>query len=60
MTAENPEPTDSRSTQQVVSQFRKLREIKRDLVKEGTVNGDATPRQVLQALRDSIPEDLFL
>lgn len=51
---------DTRSAQQVVSQFRKIQEIKRVLVKEGTLNGDATPQQVLAALRSQIPKELFL
>lgn len=51
---------DTRTMQQVVTQFRKVQELKRALVKAGTLNGDATPAQVLAAIRNQIPPDLFL
>jgi len=56
-----PQPdVDSRSTQQVVTQFRKIQDLKRILIKDGIINGDATPAQVLAVLRIQIPQDLFL
>jgi len=60
MAGEPTQPGDTRSTQQVFTQWRKLQEIKRTMVKEGTLNGDASPAQVIAKLREQIPPDLFL
>jgi hypothetical protein len=51
---------DTRSTQQVINQFRKITDLKRQLVKSGKLNGDATPSQVLAQLRKEIPQDIFI
>lgn len=54
-------PTDdSRTNREVITQWKKLQEIKRQLLKEGTVTGDATPADVLSAIRAQIPSDLLL
>lgn len=60
MDAQATDNSDERSAQQLVTQHRKIQEIKRHLVKEGSLNGDATPQQVFDALRKQIPPDLFL
>jgi len=43
----------------VMRQWEKLQQIQRALVKQGIVSGDATPQQVLDKLRTTIPADLF-
>lgn len=52
--------TDSRTNREVITQWKKLQEIKRQLLKEGTVTGDATPSEVLAAIRTQIPADLLI
>jgi hypothetical protein len=44
----------------VINQFRKITDLKRQLVKSGKLNGDATPSQVLAQLRKEIPQDIFI
>lgn len=51
---------DTRSMQQVITQWRKIQEVKRSFVKQGLLNGDATPQQILDTLRRQIPADLML
>lgn len=51
---------DSRTNREVITQWKKLQEIKRALLKEGTVSGDATPADVLAAIRAQIPSDLLV
>ena len=51
--------TDTRSTTEVLTQWRKLEEIRRSLVRNGMINGDATPKEIIDALRRQIPADLF-
>ncbi len=51
--------TDTRSTTEVLTQWRKLEEIRRSLVRNGMINGDATPEEIIDALRRQIPADLF-
>lgn len=51
--------TDSRTTAELLTQWRKLSEIKRDLTKAGIINGDATPAEILTALRQTIPPNIF-
>lgn len=51
---------DSRTNREVITQWKKLQEIKRQLMKEGTVTGDATPAAVLEAIRAQIPADLLI
>lgn len=50
---------DVRDNKTVLSQWRKLQEIKRALIKEGKVSGDAAAAQVLAAVRAEIPPDLL-
>ncbi len=50
---------DIRTNAEVVTQYRKLQEIKRGLIKEGVADGDATAAQVLQKLREQIPPNLL-
>ena len=52
--------TDSRTNREVITQWKKLQEIKRALMKEGTVTGAATPADVLAAVRGQIPADLLI
>jgi len=51
---------DSRTNREVITQWKKLQEIKRALMKEGQVTGDATPADVLAAIRAQIPSDLLI
>jgi len=50
---------DTRTTKQLITQWRKLEEIRRSLVRAGIINGDATPAEIVQALRIAIPPGTF-
>lgn len=50
---------DTRSTKTLLTQWRKLEEIRRSLVRNGLVNGDASPAEIVSALRKAIPTDVF-
>lgn len=50
---------DKRTTKEVMRQYDRLRLVKGQLVKNGALNGDATPQQVLEELRKQIPPGLF-
>jgi hypothetical protein len=50
---------DTRSTKELLTQWRKLEELRRSLVRQGLVSGDAGPAEVLDALRKMIPPDVF-
>lgn len=52
-------PTDERTAREVMRQWEKLQQVKRALVKEGVVDGNASPQQVLDKIRNLIPADLF-
>lgn len=51
--------TDTRSAKELLTQWRKLKEVRQSLVRQGLVDGDATPAEVLAALRKMIPPDVF-
>lgn len=53
------ESDDTRSTKTLLTQWRKLEEIRRSLVRNGLVSGDATPAEIVNALRTAIPPDVF-
>jgi len=53
------EITDTRTTKQLITQWRKLEEIRRSLVRTGVINGDATPADIVNALRTAIPFGTF-
>lgn len=50
---------DIRDNATVLTQWRKLQEIKRAMVRDGKCDGDATPAKVLEAIRAEIPPNLF-
>lgn len=50
---------DKRTTKQLLTQWRKLEEIRRSLVRNGLVNGDASPADIVNALRKAIPPGTF-
>jgi len=50
---------DKRTTKEVMRQYDRLRLVKQQLVKNGALNGDATPEQVIAEIRRQIPPDLF-
>lgn len=50
---------DIRTNATVVTQWRKLQEIKRGLIKDGKCDGDANASTVLAKLRAEIPPGLF-
>jgi len=54
-----PAETDVRSAAQCVKQWEKIEQIKRALVRQALLNGDATPAMVIAKIRDVIPADLF-
>jgi len=55
-----PETTDTRTAVKVIRQYEKLQSIKNNLIKQGLLTGDATPQQILAALRTIIPPEIFL
>lgn len=56
MTATNG---DTRSTVELFKQWRKLAEVQRNLTKNGLLNANATPAEVIAKLREVIPPDVF-
>jgi len=54
-----PAETDIRSASQCVKQWEKIEQIKRALVRQALLNGDATPAMVIAKIREVIPADLF-
>ena len=59
MAAATTDEKKARTNAQLMTQWRKVQEVKRQLMKEGIVNGDASPTQVIAAIAAAIPEDLF-
>lgn len=49
---------DQRSNAEVLTQWRKIVEVKRALVKEGLITADAKPHEVMAALRGHVPQGL--
>lgn len=54
-----PETTDPRTAAKLIRQYEKIQSIKNNLIKQGLLTGDATPQQILVALRSLIPAELF-
>lgn len=50
---------DERTAAQLLRQHDRLSKVRRDLVKQGLVNGDARPDDILAAIRKLIPVDMF-
>lgn len=50
---------DTRSAGALLSQWRTLKTVKNDLIKEGILNGDATTAEVVQTLRELMPVEQF-
>jgi len=53
------EVEDKRTTKVLFAQWRKLQDVKGSLIKAGILNADATPQQVIAALRATLPADVF-
>lgn len=51
--------TDNRTAKQLLTEYRKIDDLKKSLVRQGVLNGDATPAEVIEAIRKIIPIDLF-
>lgn len=54
-----PDATDTRTPSQVMRQWEKIEQVKRQLVKAGALNGDATPAMVMAKLKELVPPDIF-
>lgn len=57
-----PDPTttaDTRTPKQLMTQWRKIAEIKRGLVRDGLADGNATPAELLEKIRLAVPKELF-
>ena len=53
-------PTDDkRNAATVIRQYDLLQKIKRDLVKQGLLNGDATPAEIIAKLKLVVPQELW-
>lgn len=52
-------PEDKRNAAQLLRQWDRLDSVKKQLVKAGLATGDATPAQILDAIRKAIPQELF-
>lgn len=50
---------DTRTTKQLITEWRKLEEIRRSLVRNGLISGDAKPADIVSALRKAIPAGTF-
>lgn len=50
---------DTRSPLLVLRQWKELQQIKRQLVREGIIDGDATMAEVVEAMRAQVPFDLM-
>lgn len=50
---------DIRTNQTVLTQYRKLCELKRHMVRDGVLNGDAKMADVLAAVRSLVPPNLI-
>ncbi len=50
---------DERSNSQAVRDWQKLNELKRSLVRQGVISGDATAEAVIAAIRQQVPSTLF-
>lgn len=59
MTAIREKVEDPRTVNELCKQWRKLQEIRRQLTRDGHINGDATTDDVVAALRKAIPPELF-
>lgn len=46
---------DRRTIKQLLTEYRKLEEVRRALVRQGRLNGDATPHEIIAELRRTIP-----
>jgi len=53
------DPVDKRTANQVLRQWDKLEQLKRQLVRAGLAAGDATPAQIIAKVREIIPPDIF-
>lgn len=54
-----PPNEDNRPAAVVMKQWRELTYLRSQLVKQGLCGADATPRQVIDAVRAAIPADLM-
>ena len=50
---------DTRTPAELVKQHEKLGKVRRELVRQGLLNGDATADEVIACLRKSIPAEMF-
>lgn len=50
---------DERTPAQVIRDFKVIRELRAQMVRDGMVNGDATPEQMVAKLREIVPHDLL-
>ena len=50
---------DSRSTAELFKQWRKLAEVQPNLTKNGLLNANATPSEVIPKLREVVPPEIF-
>lgn len=53
------EKADNRTAAQLYRQWAVLQQTKKQLISAGLLNGDATPQQVLQTLREVLPVDML-
>lgn len=51
--------TDPRNARQVMRDYERFQAMKARLVRDGLVNDDATPQQVIDAMRRLVPADIF-
>lgn len=50
---------DKRTPREVMRQWETLSKVRRELVRGGMLNADATPTQVIEQLRQMMPPDIF-
>lgn len=50
---------DKRTPREVMRQWETLSKVRRELVRGGLLNADATPTMVIEQLRAMLPPDIF-
>ena len=50
---------DVRTASELFKQWRKINEVRRSLVRDGLISGDATTSEILDALKKQIPPEMF-
>jgi hypothetical protein len=50
---------DTRTPADLIRQHERISKVRRDLIKQGLVNGDATPQDIMETIARTIPPSMF-